>query len=69
VVPPANAEFLEERLPNVQLVVVDAGHFVWEEQADEYASLIADWSRAGTARWRRCRDRGRDVTSNRRRWR
>jgi len=47
VVPLANAEFLEERLPNGKLVVVDAGHFVWEERADEYASLIADWVAGG----------------------
>jgi pimeloyl-ACP methyl ester carboxylesterase len=39
----ANAEFLAERLPNGKVVIVDAGHFVWEERADEYASLIATW--------------------------
>jgi pimeloyl-ACP methyl ester carboxylesterase len=43
VVPLINAEFLDERLPNGKLVVVEAGHFVWEERADEYAALIADW--------------------------
>jgi len=26
-----------------RLVVIDAGHFVWEEAAGEYASTIADW--------------------------
>ncbi|MGD0923882.1 MAG: alpha/beta hydrolase [Streptosporangiaceae bacterium] len=47
VVPLSNAEFLDKRLPNSKLVVVEAGHFVWEERADEYASLIADWVAGG----------------------
>jgi pimeloyl-ACP methyl ester carboxylesterase len=42
VVPLANAEFLDERLPNSRLVVLDAGHFVWEEAPTEYASTILD---------------------------
>ena len=35
VVPVANAEFLDERLPNSRLVIIDAGHFVWEEAPAE----------------------------------
>jgi pimeloyl-ACP methyl ester carboxylesterase len=42
VVPLANAEFLDERLPNSRLMVIDAGHFVWEEAPAEYASIILD---------------------------
>jgi pimeloyl-ACP methyl ester carboxylesterase len=42
VVPLANAEFLDERLPTSRLVVVEAGHFVWEEAPAEYASIILD---------------------------
>ena len=42
VVPLANAEFLDERLPNSRLVIIDAGHFVWEEAPAEYASIILD---------------------------
>jgi pimeloyl-ACP methyl ester carboxylesterase len=42
VVPLANAEFLDERLPNSRLVVLEAGHFVWEEAPAEYASTILD---------------------------
>jgi pimeloyl-ACP methyl ester carboxylesterase len=42
VVPLANAEFLDERLPTSRLVVVEAGHFVWEEAPTEYASIILD---------------------------
>jgi pimeloyl-ACP methyl ester carboxylesterase len=42
VVPVANAEFLAERLPNSRLVIIDAGHFVWEEAPAEYASTILE---------------------------
>ena len=31
VVPLPNAEFLDQRLPTSRLVIIDAGHFVWEE--------------------------------------
>src|SRR5262245_41799703 len=48
VVPLANAEYLDRRLPNSRLVVIDAGHFVWEEAPAEYASAILD-SIAGSA--------------------
>jgi pimeloyl-ACP methyl ester carboxylesterase len=42
VVPLANAEFLDQRLPTSRLVIIDAGHFVWEEAPKEYASVILD---------------------------
>jgi pimeloyl-ACP methyl ester carboxylesterase len=42
VVPVANAEFLDERLPDSRLAIIDAGHFVWEEAPAEYASIILD---------------------------
>jgi pimeloyl-ACP methyl ester carboxylesterase len=42
VVPPANAEFLEERLPNSRLELIDSGHFVWEEEPAEYAAIVLD---------------------------
>jgi pimeloyl-ACP methyl ester carboxylesterase len=38
----AKSEFLDERLPTSRVVVVDAGHFVWEEAPTEYASIILD---------------------------
>ena len=41
-VPLANAEFLDERLPNSRLVVIDRGHFIWEEAPAEYASAVLD---------------------------
>jgi pimeloyl-ACP methyl ester carboxylesterase len=42
VVPVSNAEFLHERLPNSRVVLIDAGHFVWEEAPAEYAATILD---------------------------
>jgi len=42
VVPHSNAEVLDERLPTSRLVVVETGHFVWEEAPAEYASIILD---------------------------
>jgi pimeloyl-ACP methyl ester carboxylesterase len=48
-VPPVNAELLDERLPNSRLDIVDAGHYTWEDAADEYASLVASWWSGGYA--------------------
>ena len=42
VVPLANAEFLDARLPNSRVVIIDGGHFIWEEAPAEYASIILD---------------------------
>jgi pimeloyl-ACP methyl ester carboxylesterase len=42
VVPLANAEFLDERLPDSRVVVIDGGHFIWEEAPAEYASAVLD---------------------------
>ena len=42
VVPLANAEFLDQRLPVSRLVIIDAGHFVWEEEPAQYASAVLD---------------------------
>ncbi|MFF4902705.1 alpha/beta fold hydrolase [Streptomyces sp. NPDC001068] len=43
VVPVANAEYLHERLPGSRLDIIDGGHFIWEEAADEYAGIVTDW--------------------------
>ena len=42
VVPVANAEFLDERLPNSRIVLIEGGHFIWEEAPAEYAAVILD---------------------------
>jgi pimeloyl-ACP methyl ester carboxylesterase len=49
VVPLANAEFLDERLPHSRVAIVDAGHFVWEEAPAEYAQLVTEWITGLTA--------------------
>jgi len=33
---------LDERLPNSRVVVIDGGHFIWEEAPAEYASAVLD---------------------------
>jgi pimeloyl-ACP methyl ester carboxylesterase len=48
-VPPGNSEFLHERLPNSKLDIIDAGHFTWEDAADEYAALVTSWWTGGYA--------------------
>jgi len=49
VVPPVNAEFLHERLPESKLDIIDSGHFTWEDGADEYAALVTSWWGGGYA--------------------
>ena len=49
VVPPVNGEFLHERLPKSKLDIIDAGHFTWEDSADEYAALVTSWWSGGYA--------------------
>jgi pimeloyl-ACP methyl ester carboxylesterase len=46
-VPPANAQYLHDRLPNSQLALVDTGHFAWEDGADEWGSIALDWIQGG----------------------
>jgi pimeloyl-ACP methyl ester carboxylesterase len=48
-VPPVNGEYLHQRLPNSELNLIDAGHFVWEDAADEYAALVTSWWKRGYA--------------------
>jgi pimeloyl-ACP methyl ester carboxylesterase len=46
-VPPANAEYLHERLPNSRLALLDTDHFAWEDGADEWGSIALDWIQGG----------------------
>jgi pimeloyl-ACP methyl ester carboxylesterase len=48
-VPRINAEFLNQRLPISKLNILDAGHFTWEDAADEYAALATSWWQGGYA--------------------
>jgi pimeloyl-ACP methyl ester carboxylesterase len=47
VVPPVNAEYLHARLPRATVDIIDAGHFIWEDAADEYASIVTTWWEGG----------------------
>jgi pimeloyl-ACP methyl ester carboxylesterase len=49
VVPAVNAELLDQRLPTSKLNIIDAGHFTWEDAADEYAALATSWWQGGYA--------------------
>ena len=51
VVPLVNAEYLDQRLPHSQLHVIDGGHFIWEDAADEYAAVVSAWWTDGFKRY------------------
>ncbi len=46
-VPPANAEYLHQRLPNSRLALVDTDHFAWEDGADDWGAIALDWIHDG----------------------
>jgi len=46
-VPPENAEVLDQGLPRTRSLLLDSGHFVWEDRAEEYAAAILEWIRGG----------------------
>jgi pimeloyl-ACP methyl ester carboxylesterase len=41
-VPPENADVLDRALPRTRSVLLDSGHFVWEDRAEDYAAAILD---------------------------
>src|SRR5579863_659508 len=49
-VPWSNNQYLNELLPNSELHGLDAGHFAWEQAAEEYGRLIVDWVSGGYRR-------------------
>ena len=42
-VPWSNNQYLADLLPNSEIHALDAGHFAWEQAAQEYGRLVADW--------------------------
>jgi len=46
-VPPANADYLHECLPNSKLALLDTSHFAWEDGADGWGSIALDWIQGG----------------------
>jgi pimeloyl-ACP methyl ester carboxylesterase len=49
-VPWPNNQYLHQLLPNSEIHPLDAGHFAWEQAAEEYGRLIADWVSGGYRR-------------------
>jgi pimeloyl-ACP methyl ester carboxylesterase len=49
-VPWSNNQYLHDLLPNSEIHPLDAGHFAWEQAAEEYGSLVADWVSGGYRR-------------------
>ncbi len=43
IVPPKNGQFLADRLSNCRNVLLNAGHRVWEEDADGYNNAVTSW--------------------------
>jgi len=43
IVPPANGEFLVERISLCQQVLLEGGHLIWEDAAEEYGAEIQQW--------------------------
>jgi pimeloyl-ACP methyl ester carboxylesterase len=50
-VPWSNNQYLDDLLPNSEIHPLDAGHFAWEQAAEEYGSLIVDWVKGGYRRF------------------
>jgi pimeloyl-ACP methyl ester carboxylesterase len=43
IVPPANGQFLADRLPNNRYILLDAEHRVWEEASEKFIETISSW--------------------------
>ena len=46
-VPWSNNQYLADTLPNSVAHALDAGHFAWEEAANDYGRLVAEWVAGG----------------------
>ncbi len=49
-VPWSNNQYLDDVLPNSELHPLDAGHFAWEQAAEDYGRLVVDWVNGGYRR-------------------
>jgi pimeloyl-ACP methyl ester carboxylesterase len=47
IVPPANGQFLADRLPHNRYVLLKAQHRAWEEDASGYTDALANWVDGG----------------------
>jgi pimeloyl-ACP methyl ester carboxylesterase len=50
VVPWSNNQYLHDLLPSSEIHPLDAGHFAWEQAAEEYGRLVVDWVGGGYRR-------------------
>ena len=41
IVPWSNNEYLDDLLPNSEIHALDAGHYAWEQAAEDYGHLVA----------------------------
>jgi pimeloyl-ACP methyl ester carboxylesterase len=49
-VPWSNNQYLHDLLTNSEIHPLEAGHFAWEQAAEEYGSLVVDWVTGGYQR-------------------
>ena len=49
-VPWSNNQYLDELLPHSKIHPLEAGHFAWEQAAEEYGRLVVDWISGGYLR-------------------
>jgi len=49
-VPWSNNQYLADLLPKSEIHPLDAGHFAWEQAAEEYGRLVVDWVSKGYRR-------------------
>jgi len=49
-VPWSNNQYLHQLLPSSEIHPLDTGHFAWEQAAEEYGQLVADWVSGGYRR-------------------
>jgi pimeloyl-ACP methyl ester carboxylesterase len=49
-VPWSNNQYLDDLIPHSRIHPLDAGHFAWEQAADEYGRLVVDWVSGGYRR-------------------
>jgi pimeloyl-ACP methyl ester carboxylesterase len=46
----SNNQYLDDLLPNSEIHPLDAGHFAWEQAAEQYGRLVVDWVTGGHQR-------------------
>ena len=49
-VPWSNNQYLDDLLPNSEIHPLEAGHFAWEQAAEDYGRLVVEWVSGGYRR-------------------